>query len=457
MIDALGALGIGIDQLDRNSVRVTPHNLRGPTHIDCGLAGTLMRFLPPLAATADGDIEFDGDEGARRRPMATTIESLRALGVAVSDAGSASLPFTVHGDGVVPGGSVELDASASSQFVSGLLLSAPRFENGITVRHRGESVPSLPHIEMTVAMLQEAGAEVRSDVEDPTNARWTVRPGVINLGDFVVEPDLSNAAAFLGAAMVTAGSVTVPTWPTKTTQAGDQIRDVFAEMGGSCVLDDAGLTVTGPERMVGIDIDLRDIGELTPTIAAVAVFAQTPSKLRGVAHLRGHETNRLAALVTEFNRLGGQAEELADGLTITPRRLSGASIATYHDHLGRDGVGYASLLTSESGTFWFFSPESVELILKVVDACGHPDFQDFWVYASGLTDVDAITLSSLRMFGMDKLTAVQTITAITLATLSNLAFKTGLVVVIGGAALARRVLPGLLAIAAGLVGGLLLI
>ncbi|HAM23144.1 MAG TPA: 3-phosphoshikimate 1-carboxyvinyltransferase [Actinobacteria bacterium] len=332
MIDALGALGIGIDQLDRNSVRVTPHNLRGPTHIDCGLAGTLMRFLPPLAATADGDIEFDGDEGARRRPMATTIESLRALGVAVSDAGSASLPFTVHGDGVVPGGSVELDASASSQFVSGLLLSAPRFENGITVRHRGESVPSLPHIEMTVAMLQEAGAEVRSDVEDPTNARWTVRPGVINLGDFVVEPDLSNAAAFLGAAMVTAGSVTVPTWPTKTTQAGDQIRDVFAEMGGSCVLDDAGLTVTGPERMVGIDIDLRDIGELTPTIAAVAVFAQTPSKLRGVAHLRGHETNRLAALVTEINRLGGQAEELADGLTITPRRLTGASIATYHDH-----------------------------------------------------------------------------------------------------------------------------
>ena len=332
MIDALGALGIGIDQLDRNSVRVTPHNLRGPTHIDCGLAGTLMRFLPPLAATADGDIEFDGDEGARRRPMATTIESLRALGVAVSDAGSASLPFTVHGDGVVPGGSVELDASASSQFVSGLLLSAPRFENGITVRHRGESVPSLPHIERTVAMLQEAGAEVRSDVEDPTNARWTVRPGVINLGDFVVEPDLSNAAAFLGAAMVTAGSVTVPTWPTKTTQAGDQIRDVFAEMGGSCVLDDAGLTVTGPERMVGIDIDLRDIGELTPTIAAVAVFAQTPSKLRGVAHLRGHETNRLAALVTEINRLGGQAEELADGLTITPRRLTGASIATYYDH-----------------------------------------------------------------------------------------------------------------------------
>jgi 3-phosphoshikimate 1-carboxyvinyltransferase len=332
MIGALGALGIGIDQLDKNSVRVTPHNLRGPAHIDCGLAGTLMRFLPPLAATADGDIEFDGDEGARRRPMATTIESLRALGVAVSDAGSASLPFTVHGDGVVPGGSVELDASASSQFVSGLLLSAPRFENGITVRHRGESVPSLPHIEMTVAMLQEAGAEVRSDVEDPTNARWTVRPGVINLGDFVVEPDLSNAAAFLGAAMVTAGSVTVPTWPTKTTQAGDQIRNVFTEMGGSCVLDDVGLTVTGPDRLVGIDIDLRDIGELTPTIAAVAVFAQTPSKLRGVAHLRGHETDRLAALVTEINRLGGQAEELADGLTITPQRLTGASIATYHDH-----------------------------------------------------------------------------------------------------------------------------
>ena len=119
--------------------------------------------------------------------------------------------------------------------------------------------------------------------------------------------------------MVTAGSVTIPDWPSDTTQAGDQIRDVFTAMGGSCVRDPAGLTVTGPQELAGIDIDLRDIGELTPTIAAVAVFATTPSTLRGVAHLRGHETDRLAALVTEINRLGGHAEELPDGLRITPR------------------------------------------------------------------------------------------------------------------------------------------
>ncbi len=332
MIDALRELGTQVEQVSATSVRITPHSLHGPARIDCGLAGTLMRFLPPLAATADGDIKFDGDEGARRRPMATTIESLRALGVAVSDNGTHALPFTVHGDGIVPGGDVSLDASTSSQFVSGLLLASPRFENGITVRHRGNSVPSLPHIEMTVAMLRAAGADVHFQASDPTNASWTVTPGTINLGDYVIEPDLSNAAAFLAASMVTAGSVTIPDWPSHTTQAGDQIRDVFTAMGGSCVRDPAGLTVTGPQELAGIDIDLRDIGELTPTIAAVAVFATTPSTLRGVAHLRGHETDRLAALVTEINRLGGHAEELPDGLRITPAPLSAADVASYHDH-----------------------------------------------------------------------------------------------------------------------------
>ncbi len=332
MIEALRALGVGMDFLDATTVDISQHPLRGPARIDCGLAGTLMRFLPPLAATADGDVEFDGDEGARRRPMATTIASLRSLGVAVTDDGREALPFTVHGDGVVPGGTIHIDASASSQFVSGLLLSSPRFENGITLVHQGAAVPSLPHIDMTVQMLQAAGAKVVADATDASRARWSVRAGQINLGDYLVEPDLSNAASFLGAAMVTGGTVTIPDWPERTTQPGDQIRAVFTAMGGSCTIDERGLTVTGPEAVTGIDIDLRDIGELTPTIAAVAAFANSPSVLRGVAHLRGHETDRLAALVTEINRLGGSARELPDGLAVDPAPLTSASVLTYHDH-----------------------------------------------------------------------------------------------------------------------------
>lgn len=332
MVAALQALGTEIEFTNATSAQVVPHPLRGPAKINCGLAGTLMRFLPPLAATANGDIEFDGDEGARRRPMAVTIESLRALGVAVTDNSRGSLPFTVHADAHVPGGVIHLDASASSQFVSGLLLSAPRFGSGVTVVHQGASVPSLPHIDMTVQMLRAAGAEVKSDTADPTHAQWSVAPGAINLGDYNVEPDLSNAAAFLAAAVVSGGTVTIPHWPQHTTQPGDRIRAVFTAMGAMCVIDDEGLTVTGPTTITGIDIDLREIGELTPTIAAVAVFANGPSALRGVAHLRGHETDRLAALVTEINRLGGSARELPDGLAIDPAHLSAADVATYHDH-----------------------------------------------------------------------------------------------------------------------------
>lgn len=334
MIKALRSLGVSVDvdQLDSTRVDIAPAPLRGPAHIHCGLAGTLMRFLPPLAATAAGDIEFDGDEGARRRPMATTISALRDLGVCVTDDGRGSLPFTIHGTSGVPGGNLELDASASSQFVSGILLSAARFNQPTTVHHRGDAVPSLPHIDMTVEMLRAAGVEVSADVADPANARWSVTPGPVNLGDFAVEPDLSNASAFLAAAMVTGGTVTIPGWPAQTSQAGDQIRDVFGAMGGAFEFTAAGLTLTGPQEVTGIDVDLRDIGELTPTIAAVALFANSPSSLRGIAHLRGHETDRLAALVEQTHRLGGAARELADGIAIEPAPLTATLVQTYHDH-----------------------------------------------------------------------------------------------------------------------------
>lgn len=308
---------------------VTPRPMTGGTTIDCGLAGTVMRFLPPVAALADGPVRFDGDEQARRRPMGAGLESLRALGVRVETAsGTASMPFTVHGNGRVRGGEVRLDASASSQFVSALLLAGARFDEGVVVVHDGPPVPSAPHITMTVEVLRDAGVPV----DDAEPNRWVVEPTGVHALDVQVEPDLSNAAAFLAGAMVTGGRVHVPGWPQHTTQAGDAIRDIFDAMGGDVVLSREGLTVTGPDRVNGLDVDLHDVGELTPVVAAVAALADSPSWLRGVAHLRGHETDRLTALSTEITRLGGQVQVLDDGLHICPRPLTGGLLATYDDH-----------------------------------------------------------------------------------------------------------------------------
>jgi 3-phosphoshikimate 1-carboxyvinyltransferase len=326
MAAALRALGVEVDT-DGPDWRVVPGALRGPAEVDCGLAGTVMRFVPPVAALADGPVRFDGDPHARTRPMAAVLGALRDLGVAVDDGGRGALPFTVEGTGSVPGGVVELDASASSQFVSALLLAGARYDDGVDVRHRGGSVPSLPHIEMTVAALREHGI----DVDDTTPDRWRVSPGPVRATDVVVEPDLSNAAPFLAAAAVTGGRVTVSGWPAATTQAGDRLRTILAEMGAELRLDDDGLTVTGG-GLRGVDLDLHDVGELVPAVAALAALAETPSSLRGVAHIRGHETDRLAALANELGRLGSDVTELPDGLEIRPARLHGGEFRTYADH-----------------------------------------------------------------------------------------------------------------------------
>ncbi len=332
MIDALCGLGTKIETLEPTTVEVTPQTFTGPTAIDCGLSGTIMRFVPPLATLATGEVKFDGDLGARKRPMETMVTALRKLGAALSDGGRRSLPFTIHGTGHMAGGSIMLDASASSQFVSGLLLSGAYFDGGLTINHSGPRLPSLPHVEMTVAMLRAAGVSISADVKDSTDATWSVANGPIDQGDVTIEPDLSNAAAFLAAAMVTSGAVSVPMWPRETTQAGDQIRRIFTAMGGHCELSDAGLTVNGPPQPSGIDVDMGDIGELVPTVAAVAAVASGPTHLYGIGHLRGHETDRLAAIVTEINRLGGNAIETDDGIRIEPQPLTGDLVRTYADH-----------------------------------------------------------------------------------------------------------------------------
>ena len=328
MQGALEAMGVQFTA-DGDRLTATPGTLTGAT-IDCGLAGTVMRFVPAVAVFADGSVHVDGDEQARVRPVGTVLDALHDAGV---DIEGDSLPFTVHGTGSAKGGRIEMDASKSSQFVSALLLAGARFEDGLHIVHTGERLPSAPHIEMTVEMVRAAGVTVESA---PTE--WTVHPGPIAGGTWVIEPDLSNATPFLAAAAVTGGTVSIPHWPPQTTQAGDVIREILERMGCEVCFDgdedDSTLTVTGPApgELTGIELDMGDIGELTPTVAALATQASTPSELTGIAHLRGHETDRLAALTAEITGLGGQCEELSDGLRITPAPLHGGTWHSYADH-----------------------------------------------------------------------------------------------------------------------------
>ena len=333
MAEALVRLGVGLEESGPDAVgnvawTVMPGAMHGPAAIDVGLAGTVMRFLPPLAALATGRIDLDGDPRARERPLGPMLDALRSLGLAVTDAGG-YLPITIEGSGSVRGGTVDIDASASSQFVSGLLLSAARFDEGLTLRHTGRSLPSLPHIAMTLHMLAEHGVHVDFDA---ATATWTLAPGPIAACDRAIEPDLSNAGPFLAAAVATAGRVTVPGWPRHTTQAGDDLRGLLAEMGGHVVLDDDGLTVTGPGEIRGIDVDLGQVGELTPVLAALAALAVSPSRLLGIGHLRGHETDRLAALAEMLGAFGAAVDATEDALHITPGPLRGATVSSYGDH-----------------------------------------------------------------------------------------------------------------------------
>lgn len=300
----------------------------GPVAVDVGNAGTVARFLPPVAALATGSVRFDGDPRVRQRPLRPLVAALRQLGAEV--AGDA-LPVTVHGHGRVPGGAVTVDASASSQLVSGLLLAAGRFDDGVRVEACGPPVPSTPHLAMTVEALRAAGVRVAVD-DEAAPRRWSVTPGPYQPGQVGVEPDLSGAAAFLAAAAATGGRVVVTGWPDRTSQPGALLPALLEAMGASVRRDAAGLEITGPDRLAGLDVDLHDAGELAPVLAALACLAGGPSRLGGIAHLRTHETDRLAALARELSALGAGVEETADGLLITPARLTGGLFHTYDDH-----------------------------------------------------------------------------------------------------------------------------
>jgi 3-phosphoshikimate 1-carboxyvinyltransferase len=371
MAEALRAMGVQIDETVNpyggEAWRVIPAGLHGPATVDVGNAGTVMRFLPPVAALADGAIRFDGDPRSYERPLHGVINALRVLGARIDDEGRGAIPLTVHGNGALDGGRVTIDASSSSQFVSALLLSAPRFNQGVEVRHVGPTLPSLPHIKMTVEMLRASGAKVDTPEHGGEPNVWRVDPSALLGSDITVEPDLSNAQPFLAAALITGGRVTIPDWPERTTQPGDALRELFTRMGGSCELNEKGLTFTGSGRVHGIDADLGDVGELTPGIAAVAALADSESVLRGVSHLRMHETDRLAALTKEINELGGDVTETEDGLRIRPRPLHSGVFHTYDDH--RLATAAAILGLAVPG----IQVENVATTAKTL-----PDFPEMW-------------------------------------------------------------------------------
>jgi 3-phosphoshikimate 1-carboxyvinyltransferase len=328
MAAGLRRMGTHVSTVNDDLWLLRSRPLSGPAHVDVGLAGTVMRFLPPVAGLADGSVTFDGDPAARVRPMAPLIQALQALGVRIDAAPHGGLPLTVHGVGRVTGGEVTIDASASSQLVSGLLLAGPDFDRGVIVRHIGPPVPSAPHLKMTVQMLRAAGA----GVDDSSPNVWVVEPGRLSGRGWDIEPDLSGAAPFLAAALVTGGTVTVQGWPRSTTQPGDQLRGLLSAMGGTPTLTPDGLVMRGTGVVHGLHADLSAVSELTPVIAGLAAVADSPSHLYGIGHIRGHETDRIAALARELTRLGVDVTEEPDGLQIRPRPLRGSTFETYDDH-----------------------------------------------------------------------------------------------------------------------------
>ncbi|MFJ3956479.1 3-phosphoshikimate 1-carboxyvinyltransferase [Arthrobacter sp. NPDC090010] len=372
MVEALRALGATVEEVPGDGsfgpdLLITPMPAKASAsdvRIDCGLAGTVMRFVPALAALRHGTARFDGDPHARKRPMGAILQSLRALGLDLTgDDGESpsALPFTVHGEGTVRGGHVVIDASGSSQFVSALLLVGARFRDGLHIEHSGKPVPSLDHIRMTVEVLRSLGVTVDDSVPD----HWFVAPGTIDAFDVRIEQDLSNAGPFLAAALVTRGTVRVPHWPSPTTQVGDLWQDILRRMGARVSLENGTLVVTGGDRIKGGDF--ADTSELAPTVAALCALADTPSRLSGIAHLRGHETNRLEALVTEIRRMGGDAEETTDGLIIRPVPLHGAVLQSYADHR-----------MATAGAIWGLAVPGTQVEDIATTAKTMPDFPALW-------------------------------------------------------------------------------
>lgn len=325
MMDALRSFGVTINEGEDTLQVCPPDRLSSAGTVECGLAGTVMRFVPPIALLADSPTTFVGDPHASYRPMAPLLNALRRLGARVDHD---RLPVAVTPP-VAFGEACEVDASDSSQFVSGLLLAGARYPAGLWLRHSGKNLPSRPHIEMTVEMLRARGVQIAI----PDSVTWIVHPGPIKASTGVIAPDLTNAAVFLAAGLLTGGHVTIPHWPRSTAQPGVLFLDIASRFGAQVHADGDEVSLKAAGQLSGIEVDLSSASELTPVVAAIALFATGVTTITGVAHIRGHETDRIAALATEFSAAGADVTQTEDGLQILGgARLRPRTFETYDDH-----------------------------------------------------------------------------------------------------------------------------
>ncbi len=331
MLAGLEALGVGIER-STDGTTVTVDGVEGAppvadARIDARLSGTTARFLAPVLARVAGTSHLDGLPPFRRRPMGPSIAALRSLGCTVTEHGTPGhLPITVTG-GPVAGGEVAVAGEVSSQFLSGLLLAGPAFPDGLTVRVTTPLV-SVPYVEMTVEVLRWFGAEVHR----PDAATFVVAGGGTRGAQLAIEPDASAASYLLAAAAITGGRVRVPGLTPASSQGDAGFAAVLARMGAEVVVDHRGTEVRGTGRLRGIEVDLGAMSDTAQTLAAVAVFAEGPTRITGIGFIRAKETDRIAAVVTELRRLGIDAREEEDGLVVHPGRPSPGVVATYDDH-----------------------------------------------------------------------------------------------------------------------------
>jgi 3-phosphoshikimate 1-carboxyvinyltransferase len=351
MLEGLGRLGISIE-IDRDAQRITVHGCGGSlppsavgASLDARLSGTTSRFLLPLLALGKGPIRLDAAAPMRARPMADGIDALRSLGVSVTDEGEPGhLPVTVDGPPSPPADGpahLAVAGDASSQFLSGLLLSAPAWPGGLRLAVGGELV-SRPYIEMTVAVLRAFGAQVTvegdlgrdDDGAEGDNDTWTVAPTGYRAADYRVEPDASAASYFFGAAAVCGGRVTIDGLGRSSLQGDLGFVEVLARMGCEVEQSDAATTVIGPPpgALRAVDVDMRHISDTAPTLAAVAVFAEAPSRLRGIGFIRHKESDRIGDVARELRRCGITVDEVDDGMVVHPGAPQPARLATYEDH-----------------------------------------------------------------------------------------------------------------------------
>ncbi|WP_436796102.1 3-phosphoshikimate 1-carboxyvinyltransferase [Actinospongicola halichondriae] len=334
MIAALETLGVAVGVGEHLSI-----GSDGPrpevVSIDARQSGTTSRFLLPVLALDGAPRRITGDEQLQVRPMGEAFEALRALGARVSEEGVPGfLPAVVEGP--LRGGEVELAGDVSSQFVSGLLLAAPQMPGGLRVWISTELI-SRPYVDMTVAVMRSFGASVT--VED--DRQWVVDALRYEGAEYTVEPDASAASYAWGAAVVTGGAVTVPGLHRSSLQGDVAFVDVLEQMGARVRWDDDAVTVAAGPTLRGVDVDLSQISDTVPTLAAIAALADGPTTIRGVGFIRNKETDRIAAPVTELRRCGVDASETDDGMVIVPGPVAPTVVETYDDH--RMAMGFSLL------------------------------------------------------------------------------------------------------------------